>query len=380
MVKRETLLLLIAVLMLSAIGLVLVFSASPAYTSVTDKDDPRDMFFHLSRQVMHMALGFAGMLALSRFDYHRWNNRWVYRSVVVVSLTLLVLVLIIGTERNNAQRWIAFPVIGTIQPSEIAKFAIIILLAVKLAENQHEMRNLKRGFVPPVLLIMLFSGLVVLERDLSTPAVIASVGILIVAIAGARWWHLGLSALGGGGVFALLCWVSPERVRRLMAFRDPWEYRFEEGMQLVQSLAGFARGRIWGEGVGAGEQKLFYLHAANNDFIFSVWGEEMGLAGTLALIALFVFFLVVGTRVAMCAPDILGCLLASGVVIMIAMQAAVNMGVTTGLLPTTGLPLPFISQGGSALIVNLAMVGVLLNVAQQASEPEPTTRMATTPA
>lgn len=378
--KRETLLLLIVVLMLSAVGLVLVFSASPAYSSVTDKNDPRDMFYHLSRQVIHMALGFTAMLALSRFDYHRWSNRWVYRTVVVFSLTLLVLVLIIGTERNNAQRWITFPFIGTVQPSEIAKFAIIILLAVKLAENQHEMRGFKRGFIPPVLLIMLFSGLVVLERDLSTPAVIACAGMLMVAIAGARWWHLALSALAGGGVFALLCWVSPERVRRLMAFRDPWEYRFDEGMQLVQSLSGFARGRIWGEGVGAGEQKLFYLHAANNDFIFSVWGEEMGLVGTLALVALFVCFLVIGTRVALCAPDALGSLLATGMVIVIAMQAAINMGVTTGLLPTTGLPLPFISAGGSALIVNLAMVGVLLNVAQQASEPEPTGRLSTVPA
>lgn len=366
--------------MLSAVGLVLVFSASPAYSSVTDKDDPRDMFYHLSRQVAHMALGFAAMLALSRFDYHRWNQRWAYRTVVGISLTLLVLVLIIGAERNNSQRWIILPIIGTIQPSEIAKFAIIILLAVKLAENQHDIKNFKRGFMPPILLIMLFSGLVVLERDLSTPAVIACAGMLMVAIAGARWLHLALSVLGGGGAFALLCWMSPERIRRLMAFRDPWEYRFDEGMQLVQSLSGFARGRLWGEGVGAGEQKLFYLHAANNDFIFSVWGEEMGLVGTLALVALFMFFLVVGTRVALCAPDILGCLLATGMVIMITMQASINMGVTTGLLPTTGLPLPFISAGGSALIVNLAMVGVLLNVAQQASELEPKGRLSTAPA
>jgi cell division protein FtsW len=299
---------------------------------------------------------------------------------VGISLTLLVLVLIIGAERNNSQRWIILPIIGTIQPSEIAKFAIIILLAVKLAENQHDIKDFKRGFLPPVLLIMLFSGLVVLERDLSTPAVIACAGMLMVAIAGARLRHLALSILGGGGAFALLCWMSPERIRRLMAFRDPWEYRFDEGMQLVQSLSGFARGRLWGEGVGAGEQKLFYLHAANNDFIFSVWGEEMGLVGTLALVALFMFFLVVGTRVALCAPDILGCLLATGMVIMITMQASINMGVTTGLLPTTGLPLPFISAGGSALIVNLAMVGVLLNVAQQASEPEPKGRLSTAPA
>ncbi len=373
--KRETLVLLITVMMLSAVGLVLVFSASPAYTNVTGKDESKDMFHFLSRQVVFMAFGFVVMLALSRFDYHRWSSRWAYMPVVALALTLLVLVLLVGAEINNARRWISLP-IGTIQPSEFAKFALIIFLAVKLAENQTDMGSLKRGFLPPVLYIMLFAGLVVLEKDLSTPAVIACVGMLMVAMAGACWSHLCVSALGGGAVFGLLCWVSPERVRRLMAFRDPWEYRFDEGMQLVQSLSGFARGGIWGQGVGAGEQKLFYLHAANNDFIFSVWGEEMGLVGTLSLVALFVLFLVVGTRVAVCAPDLLGSLLASGIVAMTALQAGINMCVTTGLLPTTGLPLPFISSGGSALIVNLALVGVLLNIAQQAAEPEPKGRLA----
>ncbi|MGI6458854.1 MAG: putative lipid II flippase FtsW [Candidatus Hydrogenedentales bacterium] len=368
--KRETLLLLVTVMILSSVGLVLVFSASPAYTSVTGKDESKDMFHFLSRQVIFLALGFSGMLALSRIDYHVWSRRWAYMPVVVIALALLVLVLAIGAEINNSRRWIALP-IGTLQPSELAKFAVIIFLAVKLAENQRDIGSLRRGFLPPVFYITLFAGLVVLEEDLSTPMVIACSGMLMVGMAGARWPHLLLSACGGAAMVVFLCMTSPERVRRLMAFRDPWGDRFNDGMQLVQSLAGFARGGVWGQGVGAGEQKLFYLHAANNDFIFSVWGEEMGLLGTLSLVVLFALFLIVGTRVALCAPDLLGALLAAGVVSMIAMQAGINMGVTTGLLPTTGLPLPFISAGGSALIVNLAMVGLLLNVAQQASEPEP---------
>jgi cell division protein FtsW len=377
-VKRETLLILIAVMVLSAVGLVLVFSASPAYTSVTGKDESKNMFHFLSRQVIYMVMGFTVMLALSRFDYHLWSSGWAYRSLVVFTLTLLVLVLVIGTDINNAKRWISLP-FGTVQPSEVAKFAIVVLLAAKLSENQDEMRSFKRGFVPPVMLIVLFSGLVVLEQDLSTPAVIACVGMLMVGMAGARWSHLLISAVGGGVAFGFLCLISPERVGRLMAFRDPWGHRFGDGMQLVQSLSGFARGRLGGAGIGAGEQKLFYLQAANNDFIFSVWGEEMGLLGTLFLVALFVLFLVVGVRVALCAPDLLGSLLASGAVAMIALQAGINMGVTTGLLPTTGLPLPFISAGGSALVVNLALVGVLLNVAQQAHEPEPSGRLSAAP-
>ena len=368
--KRETLLLLVTVMILSSVGLVLVFSASPAYTSVTGKDESKDMFHFLSRQVIFLALGFTGMLALSRIDYHVWSRRWAYMPVVVIALALLVLVLAIGAEINNSRRWIALP-IGTLQPSELAKFAVIIFLAVKLSENQCDIGSLRRGFLPPMFYIALFAGLVVLEEDLSTPMVIACSGMLMVGMAGARWSHLFLSACGGSAMVVFLCMTSPERVRRLMAFRDPWGDRFNDGMQLVQSLSGFARGGVWGQGVGAGEQKLFYLHAANNDFIFSVWGEEMGLLGTLSLVALFALFLIVGTRVALCAPDLLGALLAAGVVSMIAMQAGINMGVTTGLLPTTGLPLPFISAGGSALIVNLAMVGLLLNVAQQASEPEP---------
>ena len=163
--KRETLLLLIAVMMLSAVGLVLVFSASPAYTSVTDKDDPRDMFHFFSRQVVYLTLGFVGMLALSRFDYHRWNSRWAYRTLLVLTLALLVLVLVIGAEINNARRWLSLPIVGTVQPSEFAKFAIVILLAVKLSENQHDLKSLKRGFLPPVLLIMLFSGLMCLNTS-----------------------------------------------------------------------------------------------------------------------------------------------------------------------------------------------------------------------
>ncbi len=377
--RRETHLLLVTVLLLNAVGLVLVFSASPVYTTVTDRDAPRDMFHFLLRQLIYMTIGLALMLALARFDYHRWSSRWMYGLVVAASLILLVAVLWLGVEINNARRWLL--VFGiTIQPSEIAKFALVILLAVKLAGNQHDIRRFWRGFVPPMLCVLLFAGLVVLQRDLSTPTVIACTGMLMVAIAGARWPYLFISVLSGGTAFGLLCWISPARVRRLTAFIDPWAYRFHEGMQLVQSLSGFARGGLWGQGVGAGEQKLFYLHAANNDFIFSVWGEEMGLAGTLFLVALFALFLVVGTRVALCAPDMLGSLLAIGMVTMITIQAGINMGVTTGLLPTTGLPLPFISAGGTALIANLAMVGVLLNVAQQASEPEPGKRLVTAPA
>ena len=155
--KRETLVLLITVMMLSAVGLVLVFSASPAYTNVTGKDESKDMFHFLSRQVVFMAFGFVVMLALSRFDYHRWSSRWAYMPVVALAVTLLVLVLLVGAEINNARRWISLP-IGTIQPSEFAKFALIIFLAVKLAENQTDMGSLKRGFLPPVLYIMLFCG------------------------------------------------------------------------------------------------------------------------------------------------------------------------------------------------------------------------------
>ncbi|MFA6243510.1 MAG: putative peptidoglycan glycosyltransferase FtsW, partial [Candidatus Hydrogenedentales bacterium] len=284
---------------------------------------------------------------------------------------LLVLVLLLGDPLRGGTRWLS--IFGLqFQPSEIAKLSLVILLAVKLSENQEHLHSFGRGFVPPMVITGVFAGLVLLEQDLGTPAIMVAVGMLMVILAGGRWIHVGMMCLPAAAALGALIVTSPYRVLRLLAFWDPWKYRSGKGLQLVESLAGFARGGLWGKGLGAGEQKLQYLPDAHSDFIFAVWGEEMGLVGTLALVLLYGLLLVMAIRIALSSRDLFGSLLASGIVSLILVQATFNMGVTTGVLPTKGLVLPFISAGGSALIVNLAMIGILINIGKQANEREDT--------
>ena len=374
--RREVTAVLAAVLMLCAIGLVTVFSASPRYTDVTKGEGQAEsMYSFLTRQAFFLGVGVVVMFAAARFDYHLFRRKVYLWALILGTVALLAAVLVAGIELNGAKRWLAVPG-GTIQPSEVAKLTLVVVLAVVLSRDEERTRSLFRGFVPALGVIAFFTGLIVLQRDLSTPAVIGASTMLLLVMAGARWWHLGLSAFPAVAAFIYLCLAEPYRLERLYAFRDPWKYSGGKGLQLIQSLCAFTRGGMWGQGLGAGEQKLFFLPEPSTDTIFAVWGEEMGLAGTLLLVVLFAVFLVMGLRIALCAPDLLGALLAAGVVTVISFQAAINMGVATGLLPTTGLPLPFISAGGSALVVYLAMIGILLNVGMQAAEPEATGRLA----
>ena len=269
--------------------------------------------------------------------------------------------------RGGAQRWIDLK-FTRFQPSEAAKFALIVMLAIKLTANQEQVRDFFKGFVPPMLIAGFFAGLVLLERDLGVPVVLMAVAFIMVLVAGARLSFVIASCVPVAAGVALQIWTNPYRVELVLAFMDPWSDKSDSGFHLIQSLAGVARGSLWGLGAGASEQKLFYLPAAHTDFIFAVWAEEMGLLGTLTVVALFAVFVVAGFRVALWARDLFGGLLATGIVSLIALQASFNMAVTVGLLPTKGLPLPFISYGGTSLIVLLALAGVLLNVGLQAND------------
>ena len=344
------------------IGIFVVYSASAVDANVTER---------LIRQLVYVALGFAAMFTMAHFDYHRLADPLISRSLVVLALFLLVAVLIpgIGVVRGGAQRWIEIAGF-TFQPSEFGKFALIVLLAKKLAQNQDRLGEFWKGFMPPVLITALFAGLVLLEKDLGGPVVMCIVAFIMLFLAGVRWRYLIPSVapfLGAVYVFSI---TSPHRVKRLMAFMDPWQYRDDEGYQLIQSMAAFAQGAIWGRGPGAGEQKLYYLPEAHSDFIFAVWAEEMGLVGTVILVALFATLLIVALRVALCASDLFGALLAGGIISLVATQSVINMAVTTGMLPTKGLTLPFISWGGSSLIVLMALMGIVISVALHAVEPE----------
>jgi len=371
--KREVTVLLNVVLALAMIGVLMVYSAGTVRMYGGDAMEQENPFCYLWGRVAHTGIGLVLMVLASRFDYHHFKRRGMLWGLAGLTLVLLGAVLLMGAERLGATRW--FSILGfSFQPSELAKAAVVILLAVKLSENQENMKDLLRGFLPPMLWMSLFTVLILAENDLSTTLVIGTVAMLMILMAGARWQHLFLSTVPVVPAVGALCILWPHRLQRLIAFINPWEHRDDGGYQVIQALAAFARGGAMGLGPGGSQQKLSYLPMFDSDFIFAIWAEEMGLVGSLALVALFAAFLVVGMRLAMCAPDLLGGLLGGGIVALITVQALFHMAVNTGLMPTTGLTLPFISAGGSSLIVYLALVGVLLNVGSQAGEPEDTSQ------
>jgi len=357
-VRRECQILLGVVMVLVTIGVVTVYSASAAYANA----DAR-----LLRHLVYVAIGLGAFFMAVRFDYHRLGDSFLFRFFVVLSLILLVAVLFpgIGDVRGGARRWIAIAGFS-FQPSELAKFALLLLLAVKLSENQDRITSFRSVFLPYAGAIVLFCGLIVAERDLGTPAVLAAAGFFVLVVAGVPWSYLIPSTIPAVAAIAALAYTSDYRMRRLTAFLDPWSVRDREGYQLIQSLTAFVKGSWWGRGPGAGEQNLFYLPEAHTDFIFAVWAEETGLVGSLLLLALFAALVAVSFRIALHARDLLGALLVTGAIGLIGFQALFNMAVAVGMLPTKGLPLPFISMGGTSLVVFLAMMGIVVNVGLQA--------------
>jgi cell division protein FtsW len=366
--RRETTALLLSILALTLVGVLMVFSASSVDYAVTPG---RNMFLHFTWQGAYAGLGLFALFVCARTDYHILRKPLIYNTLVIGALALVALVLIpgVGIERNGARRWLSVG-FASFQPSEAAKLAVILLLAVKLSSSQDHVKSFFRGFLPPLLIAGLFVGVILPEPDLGAPIVICAATFAMMAASGVRWAYiLGSGSMVAAGLVVLVL-ITPYRVMRLLSFLDPWANSQEGGFQLIQSMAGFARGGVWGLGPGASEQKLFYLPEAENDFIFAILAEEMGLVGTLTVLGLFMVFLVLALRIAAHARDVFGCLLAVGIGGMIAFQAAFNMAVTIGLLPTKGLPLPFISAGGTALIITMAACGILINVGLQAIEPK----------
>jgi cell division protein FtsW len=368
-VKHESHILLGLVLALVLIGIFLVYSASAVDPLSSSPLDPHAME-RLERQLVYVCIGLVGLFGMARFDYHRLRDPFIFRVIVTVSITLLILVLIpgVGDMRKGAQRWLELGGF-TFQPSELGKMALILLLAVKLADNQKHIGHFGRGFLPPAIITGAFAGLVLLEKDLGAPVVMFAVAYLMMFLAAVPIRYLVPSVIPAVGAVYALVITDPERTERMTSFRDPWSVRNEGGYQLIQSMTAYAQGKVWGKGPGAGEQKLYYLPDAHTDFIFAVWGEEMGLIGTLSVVALYVALLAVALRIALNARELFGSLLAGGIVCLVVTQAAVNMAVTMGLMPTKGLPLPFISWGGSALIVFMVLMGILVSVGLQAVEP-----------
>ncbi len=346
---------------LALFGVIMVYSAS----AIVATGENHSQYFYVLRQGVWTLIGLGAMLAGMRFDYGRLRSPLIANGLVVAAIVLLVAVFAFPPI-NGARRWIRFAGFS-MQPSEISKLALAIFLARFLERRAGREGEFWRTFLPSAAVTGLLALLVVAEPDLGTAMMLAVICAVVLFTAGARLRHMALAAAPAlVGVAGLLIFV-PFRMRRMTAFLDPWADPQGTSYQVVQSLLAVGSGGVNGLGFTQGRQKMFFLPFAHSDFIFAVVGEELGLLGGLAVIALFGLLLWRGMRAAMRAPDRFGMLLGVGIVTGIVAQALFNMSVVLAMLPTKGIPLPFISYGGSSLVPTLFAVGVLLNISQQAS-------------
>jgi cell division protein FtsW len=349
--------LVLVVLALLLLGLAMVYSASGI--SALDANEDPGMF--LVQQSAWAALGIAAMFVAARFDYHRLRVLAVPLLFVSVALLVAVLVPGVGVTAGGATRWLRFGELAGLQPAELAKLALIVYLATWLGARREEIGSW-RVTVPFVLITMTVIGLVVAEPDLGTAIVIVVVALAIYFAAGARLQIFAALGILTGVSLLALAFVNPERYERLLTFVDPWSDPRGAGFQTIQTLYALALGGSFGEGLGAGREKFGYLPHPYTDSIFAVLGDELGLAGALAVVLLFLVIAFRGVRIALRSQDATGALLATGITVWLAFQAWVNMAVVASLVPMTGITLPFISYGGSSLCVGLIAVGILLNI------------------
>ncbi|MGC1381198.1 MAG: putative lipid II flippase FtsW [Candidatus Baltobacteraceae bacterium] len=342
---------------LIGIGLVMVFSAS----SATAYAEHGDIAYYLKRQLVWLAVGLAGAYALYRLEYHNLKRIAPYLLVAAIVGLALVFVPHIGLGVNGGRRWIGTASLS-LEPSEFAKLALVIYLSAMLSARGDRITSLPRGLIPLCLPVAIMAVLVLKEPDMGTASLLIFTAFALFFAAGARLAHLTAVLLATLPFAALTVLASPYRRARVFAFVDPWKDPLNTGFHIVQSLLALGSGGIFGVGLGASRAKFFYLPEQYTDFIFSVLGEELGLIGTLGVIALFVILAYRSVRIALAAPDRFGFFLAIGCAAMITIQAFVNIGVVSSSWPVTGVPLPFISFGGSSLVVNLLAVALIANV------------------
>ena len=348
-------LLVLVTLGLVAFGLVMVYSASSARAMLAAGDPA----YYLKRQALYALLGLAALAVLSRLDFR--SLRFAAGPLVGVAFVLLLAVLALGTEVNGARRWLSTGVID-FQPSELAKLALALWVAAFLARRPAP-RNLSELLRPLGLVVGLASGLILVEPDLGTAIAIAVMVTAMLVVAGTPARVLA----GGAGIAGLILlaaiWLEPYRRTRFLSFLDPWQDPDGAGFQSVQAMIALGSGGFFGVGLGESVQKVYYLPEASTDMIFAIVGEELGLFGSIGVIVAFTLFGYAGFNIALRCREPFGKFLATGLTALVCGQAAVNMGAVLGLLPLTGIPLPFVSYGGSSLVIGLASVGVLLNIA-----------------
>jgi len=346
---------------LALFGVVMVYSAS----AVIAQQENHSQFHYLIKQGLWTTIGLAVMFVAMNFDYQKLNRRWIVYGLLLV--TVLLLLVVFGFRPiNGARRWIRFSSFS-LQPSEIAKLSLAIFLARFLERRAGDEASFFRTFIPAMLVIGLLAGLVIKEPDLGTALMLGIVGVTICFAAGVRPRHVFYASVPALLYVGKMLIFTPFRMRRLASFIDPWADAQGAGYQTVQSLIAVGSGGVHGLGFAQGRQKLLFLPFAHSDFIFAVVGEELGLVGALIIVFVFAIFLWRGLRAALRAPDRFGMLLGLGIVVSIVAQALLNISVVLAIVPNKGIPLPFISYGGSSLVPTLAGVGILLNISQYAT-------------
>lgn len=349
---------------LICIGIVMIYSTSSIYAWERYKDS----LFFLKRHLSFLVIGAFLTLLVMGIDYKRFQG-WA-KPLLILSFLLLAMVLIpgIGREVAGARRWFRFRFIS-FQPSELANIAIIIYTADFLSRKTQYIRTFLRGFLPPVFVLGIAGILILVQPDLGTVLALGIVVFIMLFVAGVRTSYLLSVLVAGLPLFYMLIFSIPYRRARIMSFLNPWLDPEGSGFQIIQSQVALGSGGIFGVGLGSSRQKLFYLPAAHTDFIFSIIGEELGLIGTMAVIILFMIFIREGLKILKNAPDKFGYFLSLGLVLMISLKVIINIGVSCGMLPTKGLPLPFISYGGSSFIFDMVSVGMLMNIGRTGEYP-----------
>ncbi|MBI4313383.1 MAG: putative lipid II flippase FtsW [Candidatus Omnitrophica bacterium] len=348
--------LLIVTALLVALGVVMIYSTS----AITAQEITGSRWYYLLRHLLYLGMALPVFGLVLMLDYHQLRKH--LKLLLAATGVLLAAVLLpgLGYEVSGARRWFRLGFLS-FQPSEAAQVVVVLYLADILARKQDKIRSFIHGFLPPMLILGTFVGLILLEPDLGTALALASVAFLMLFVSGIEMVHLGPALASALPVLVILIASKPYRMRRIMAFANPWGDPYGAGFQLIQSLVAIGTGGLLGLGLGQSRQKLFYLPAAHTDFIFSVISEELGLLGATMVLALFLMFVWIGIRIALRCSNLFAQLASLGLTCLVGLKALIHMAVASGAVPTKGLPLPFVSYGGSSLVFNLAIVALLLN-------------------
>ena len=347
---------------LLVIGTIMIYSATSA--RAVGSLNPINLTF--LKHILWVVFAIIGMLTMMKLDYYYIQK--YSKLILVVALALLIIVLIpgIGTTTNGASRWIRIGSYFGFQPSEFAKLAMIIFMSSYIATKQEKMANFTKGFLIPVILIGLVSLLILKEPDLGTAIFVSLISFILIIVGGTRIVYVIFTLMAAAPhIYSIIYKIQAYQKARLLAFLDPWKDPEGIGYQIIQSWIALGSGGLTGLGLGESRQKLFFLPESSSDFIFSIIGEELGFIGTTGIIIIFALLAWQGMRVCRSAPDMLGFSLALGITLSITLQSAINIAVATGAMPTTGLPLPFISAGGSSLLLSSIGIGILLNIAKK---------------